>query len=207
MSTIRITSVKDPFDSQKLARLAVALISTADAMGLLGDMVIQRLDLPTFRRIVDRIAAAGIGREVQAALTARGDRDTVQIPDLLDRMALAIEESPAPAHEWPSLTDVFEADRLAGLLGISAASLRRYRSGARSTPDDVAGRLHFLATVVGDLAGAYNEIGIRHWFERRRVLLDGKAPADLLREGWDPDGPEAKRIRELARSLGASAAT
>ena len=35
----------------------------------------------------------------------------------------------------------------------------------------IAGRLHFLATVVGDLAGAYNEIGIRRWFERRGAAI------------------------------------
>ncbi len=207
MSTIRITSAENPFDSQRLARLAVGLITTAEAMGLLGEMEIHRLDLSTFRRIVDRIAAAGIGTEVQAALSAPMGGEPAELRQLLGRLATAIEESPAPAHEWRSLERLFGAERLADLVGVSTASVRRYAAATRDTPDVIAGRLHFLATVVGDLAGAYNEIGIRRWFERRRTLLDGRAPAELLAGEWDPEGPGARRVRDLARSLGASAAT
>ncbi len=208
MTRIRITSAEGPFDSQRVARLAVGLIATAEAMGLLDEMVIRRLDLATFRRIVDRIASAGIGTEVQAALSTSADpKGPAEIGELLGRLALAIEESPVPAHEWPSLDELFGTERLADLLGISPASIRRYQKGTRPTPDVVAGRLHYLATLVGDLAGAYNDFGIRRWFVRRRRLLDGKAPRDLLRGDWDPEGAEAIRIRELARSLGASAAT
>lgn len=120
---------------------------------------------------------------------------------------MAIEESPVPSHEWRSLEQIFGVERLASLLGTSPASVRRYQAGSRETPDVIADRLHFLAMVVGDLAGAYNEIGIRRWFERSRALLEGRKPADLLRGEWNPESPEALRVRELARSLGASAAT
>jgi hypothetical protein len=126
---------------------------------------------------------------------------------LLDRLVIAIDESPSPGHEWPALDDLFGTERLAGLLGISPLSVRRYRSSARKTPDLLAVRLHFLATLVGDLAGAYNEIGIRRWFERPRALLDGKTPADFLRGEWDPEARGSLRLRELARSLAASPAT
>ncbi len=126
---------------------------------------------------------------------------------LLDRLETAIDESPSPQHEWRSLEGIFGTERLAGLLGTSPPSVRRYQSGARVTPDFLATRLHFLATLVGDLAGAYNEIGIRRWFDRPRSLLDGKAPADVLRGDWHPEAPEAQRLRELARSLAASPAT
>lgn len=208
MSGIRIASTEGPFDSQKVARLTVGLIATAEAMGLLDEMVIRRLDMATFRRIVDRIASAGIGTEVQAALSASSDPEgPAQLRELLARLAVAIEESPVPAHEWPSLDALFGTERLAKLLSISPVSVRRYLKGTRPTPDSVAGRLHFLATVVGDLAGAYNDFGIRRWFERKRQLLDGAAPQDLLRGEWDPEGPGAMRVRELARSLGASVAT
>ncbi len=54
-------------------------------------------------------------------------------------------------------------DLLARLPGISRSGARRYLSGSRSTPDPVAGRLHFLAFVVGDLAGAHDGIGVRRW--------------------------------------------
>lgn len=77
-----------------------------------------------------------------------------------------------PEREWRRLVELFGPDRLAELLGTSASSVRRYSGRARSTPDDIAGRLHFLALTVGDLAGAYNEVGIRRWFERQRSQLD-----------------------------------
>ena len=77
-----------------------------------------------------------------------------------------------PASEWPALHRVLGPDLLARLLQISTVSLRRYQSGARKTPDDVAVRLHALALMVGDLAGAYNDAGIRRWFARPRTIRD-----------------------------------
>jgi hypothetical protein len=177
-------------------------------MGLLGDMVIDRLDMATVRHIVDRIAAAGIGTEAQAALSVPDERpEPGELAELLGRIAAAIEESPAPAYEWRSLEALFGTEQLAALLGTSAASVRRYLAGSRETPDLVAARLHFLATVVGDLAGAYNDFGIRRWFHRRRQLLDGRSPAEHLGDDWDSDSDRARSVRRLARSLGASAAT
>jgi hypothetical protein len=98
-------------------------------------------------------------------------------------------------------------DQLAELPGISASSVRPYKDEARATPDDVAARLHFLALVAGDLAGAYNDIGIRWWFHRPRTLLEGRAPAELLTGDWSPGDPGPRRVREVARSLVAGAAT
>lgn len=176
----------------------------AEAMGLLGEMEIRHLDLDTFRRIVDRIAAAGIGTEVQAVLSAgESSEPPKEIDQLLERLAVAMEESPVPRHEWPSLDGLFGTERLARLLHVSPASVRRYASGVRPTPDEVAARLHFLARVVGDLAGAYNDFGIRRWFERPRTFLEDRAPAELLSGDWDPDGADAGKIRELSRSLAA----
>lgn len=208
MSTIQITSTDEPFDSPEIARLAVGVISTADAMGLLDDLEIHRLDLPSFREVVDKIASAGIGTEIQAALsTPPGRIGRPEMNRLLDRLAVAIEESPAPTHEWGSLESLFGTERLASLLGISSASVRRYRSGSRPTPDKLALRLHFLAILVGDLAGAYNDFGIRRWFTRPRTPLGGKAPADLMQGDWNPEAPELRRLRELTQSLAASPGT
>jgi hypothetical protein len=208
MSVIAITSVLEPFRTPDLSRQATGIISKADAMGLLQDLEIHRLDLPSFRAVVGKIAEAGIGTEIQAALSApKGRLSTPELSRLLDRLEIAIEESPSPKHEWHSLEKTFGTERLASLLGTSSPSVRRYCSGARSTPDALAARLHFLATTVGDLAGAYNEIGIRRWFDRSRVLLEGKAPVDFLKGNWNPEGPGPRRVRELARALTASPAT
>jgi hypothetical protein len=208
MSAIRITSASGPFLTPDLVRQAVGIISKADAMGLLSDLKIQRLDLPSFRAVVGKIAEAGIGTEVQAALSApEGRLSSPELSRLLDRLEIAIEESPSPEHEWRALDKVFSTDRLASLLGTSSPSVRRYCSGARSTPDALAARLHYLATIVGDLAGAYNEIGIRRWFDRQRSQLEGRAPTELLQGDWSPEDPGPLRLRELARSLTASPAT
>ena len=126
---------------------------------------------------------------------------------LLEEMNEALNQSPAPAHEWRALQGVLGVDLLTRLLGVSPSSARRYISGRRSTPDAVAARLHFLAFVVGDLTGAYNDIGVRRWFDRPRERLDGNTPAQALGDEWSPghDGP--RRVRELARALASSPAT
>jgi hypothetical protein len=120
---------------------------------------------------------------------------------------LALEESPVPEFEWNSLLDTLGLELLSRLLGISASSIRRYKAAARTTPDDVAERLHFLSLIVGDLSGAYNEICIRQWFERKRAQLDGRTPLDRLKAPWDPTQPGPQRVRDLARALVASPAT
>ena len=107
----------------------------------------------------------------------------------------------APNSEWRSVARVFDAEHLAPLLGISVSSLRRYQAGTRSTPDDVAARLHFLAMVISDLAGAYNDIGIRRWFQRERTPLDDKTPAAMLTGEWSPEDEGPGRVRQLAQAL------
>jgi uncharacterized protein (DUF2384 family) len=206
MEPLRITSVSPPFDSAVIAQRAVEMIARAEGMGLLGGTRIDHLDLPSFRSVVGRIAEAGIGREIEAALAAQTVEEA-QLDRLLLRLLAALEDSPAPAFEWRSLVELFGHERLAVLTGTSPASVRRYLAGERETPDAVAARLHFLASIVGDLAGAYNDYGIRRWFERPRTALDERAPEDLLHGDWSPDGAEPRRVRELAASLAGSPAT
>jgi hypothetical protein len=105
------------------------------------------------------------------------------------------------------MVELFGADRLAELLGISVASLRRYASDQRPTPDVVAARLHLLARIVAELRGAYSEVGVRRWFERPRSPLGGRPPDAVFSGDWDPDGADAERVLLLARSLSASPAT
>ena len=122
-------------------------------------------------------------------------------------MIAALEASPVPQYEWNGVARVFGADDLAPLLKVSVSSLKRYQSGERDTPDPIAARLHWLALTVGDLAGSYNDIGIRRWFHRKRERLGGRAPLALLRGDWDPDDEGPAQVRQLARELVSLAAT
>lgn len=205
---IQLKSVDNPFTSRDLYHYAVSAMRRAEAMGLLpDDESIEVLDRKTMKRVLNYIVRAGIGRGLVAGLAEPVDADAGQLATLLERLNDALEESPAPMYEWPHLADIFGVDQLARLLAVSPSSVRRYKENARTTPDDIAGRLHFLALVVGDLAGAYNDIGIRRWFERARTLLGNQAPQEFLRGEWSPHDPGPTKVRELARSLVAAAAT
>ena len=202
---IQIESAKAPFTSPRLAFQAVTALGRADAMGLLpADELIQTLDLISFRKAVRHILRAGIARNIQLDLT---DASGSNLERTLEHLNIALEESPVPEFEWNRLAEVLGLELLGRLLGISATSIRRYRANARTTPDEVAERLHFLSLVVGDLAGAYNEIGMRQWFERKRSQLDGRTPLDFLKGRWKPAQPGPRRVQDLARALVASPAT
>lgn len=208
VTLIRIDTVAEPFASPEAIRDAVEVLATADAMGLLEAIdEIDRLDLATLRRASAAMAAVGVGREAHAAFAAGDAVTAAEARELVAELRQALEESPVPEREWASLSGVFGPDLLADLLGVSVASVRRYAAGQRATPDDVAARLHYLALVTGDLAGAYNDAGVRRWFHRKRARLDGKSPAALLRKGWLPEHQGPSRVRMLARSLLAAPAT
>jgi hypothetical protein len=191
-----------------LYQQALAALKRAEAMGLLArGEVIDSLALKTMRRMLDHVRKAGICRGLYQDFASPTGWDPGRWEKFLVQLNEALEESPAPAHEWPRLVDVLGVDLLARLLGVSLSSVRRYKDNVRTTPDDVAARLHFLALVVGDLAGAYNEIGIRRWFERPRTLLGNRSPAVLLAAGWRPGEPGPGKVRDLARSLVGAPAT
>lgn len=202
---IQIESARAPFTSARLATQAVTALTRAEAMGLLPpDEHIEVLDMSSFRNAVRHIHRAGIARNIQLDLT---NASASSLERSLENLNLALAESPVPEFEWNRMLDVLGIDLLSRLLGISAISIRRYRATARTTPDDVAQRLHFLSLVVGDLAGAYNEIGIRQWFERKRAQLDGRAPLECLKTPWKPEQPGPRAVQDLARALVASPAT
>ncbi len=205
--TIQIESTRAPFTAPRLALQAIAALGRADAMGLLpaGERITV-LDLPSFRRVVSFIQRAGIAKGIHAGL---GDDPASQagLERTLQHLNMALEESPAPEFEWKRLIETLGPELLSRLLGISGSSVRRYKAASRETPDDDAGRLHFLSLIVGDLNGAYNEIGVRRWFDRKRAQLDGRAPSGLLKGRWDPGEPGPRQIRDLARALTASPAT
>jgi hypothetical protein len=200
---IRIESARSPFTSPGVVFQAIKALGRADAMGLLpAHERIESLDLPSFRKVVRHIRGAGIARTLPLELSAGAGLERT-----LERLNIALEESPVPEFEWTRLMEALGLPLLSRLLGISTISARRYKATARATPDDVAGRLHFLSLTVGDLSGAYNEIGIRQWFDRKRAQLAGRAPSELLKGRWQPDQPGPRQVRELARALTASPAT
>ncbi len=185
---------------------AVRTLALSEAMGLLPEQTVEELAGPSFARVARAAGHAGIAPGAVARVVAAMKRpdDAAGAIEALNR---ALEASPLPRYEWRSLIGIFDVDELAGLLGVSVASARRYAAGSRDTPDDVAARLHFLALVLSDLRGAYNGIGIRRWFRRTRAALDGRSPAGVLGSGWQPEDDGAQHVRELARALVFSPAT
>ncbi len=164
------------------------------------------LDAAIFGRLAARLRKARIGGTVVPTLPAVAN-DPVLFEQCLDQLNGALEGSPVPSTEWSRLLRIIDRETLARLLGISPASVRRYAATARETPDDVAARLHWLALIVGDLAGAYNEIGIRQWLERKRTQLGGRSPAQFLTGRWKPDDAGPQQVRALAAALSGSPAT
>jgi hypothetical protein len=205
---IQIESARPPFTSARIVFQAVTALGRADAMGLLpAGEHIETLDLPSFKKAIQHIHRAGIARNVPVALGHGFMNSEPELERILERLNAAHEESPAPEFEWNRSTEVLGLELLARLLGISASSIRRYKAAARTTPDDVADKLHFLTLIVGDLSGAYNEIGIRQWFERKRAQLDGRTPMECLKARWKPDHTGPRLVQDLARALVASPAT
>jgi hypothetical protein len=166
-----------------------------------------RVEPAEIRQLAARIRGAGIATSAADILHNVDTPSRADVTALLQMIVAALEASPAPKHEWKGMSRVFPIEDLAVLLGVSVSSLKRYQSGERDTPDAVAARLHFLALVVGDLAGSYNDTGIRRWFQRKRTQLDGRSPAALLKREWDPDDEGPRRVRELARNLVTLSAT
>ena len=201
MATIRISTVEAPLDRPTLVDPAIRLLRRALALGLLGDNErVDRLDLELVRRIAREASAAGIGQDAAVALL-HGDSGANRLAALIERLDDSLTESPLPDREVPELLRVFDREHLALLTGTSGVSLGRYLAGSRKWPDELATRIHWLALVLSDLAGAYNDFGVRRWFERERTQLDGRSPRQVLGTEWDPASPDVERVRRLAASL------
>jgi hypothetical protein len=205
MTKSRSVSVLEPTELD-VARLAVDAARRAEAMGLIEPSP-TGADASAIRQLANKVRRAGIGVSPADVLNNVEVPSGRELAGLLELIIAALDASPAPAYEWKGLSKVFPAEDLAELLNVSLSSLKRYQSGERETPDAIAARLHFLALVVGDLAGSYNHTGIRRWFQRKRTLLKGRSPAALLAGDWDPDDEGPAQVRELAHRLVALSAT
>ena len=206
VTKLQIRSVRAPLDDPETAEAAVDVLKAMEAMGLLAEDV-DELTLDVVRSVATRAAEAGVGESAAASLRSTTSRSPDRAAAALRELQRALEGSPLPAFEWPAMMELFGADRLAELVGVSVASLRRYAADQRPTPDVVAARLHLIARIVAELRGAYSEVGVRRWFERTRSLLGGASPDSLLSGEWDPDGVDAEHVLALARSLTASPTT
>lgn len=203
---IQIESSEPPFTSPRVLLKALTVLERAESMGLTrpGEEI-RKLDIDSFRKIVRQIHRAGIATGIRFDENFRNSAPGLE--HRLERLNTALEESPVPEFEWGRLIEVLGIELLARLLGVSQVSIRRYKTRSRATPDELAVRLHFLSLIVGDLSGAYNEIGMRQWFDRKRVQFGGRAPSELLKGRWAPSEKPALQVRDLAHALVASPAT
>ena len=145
---------------------------------------------------------AGIASGAAAALNNVETPSGEELAALLRTMIAALEASPVPKFEWSRAGASARhgtARRRCWPCRSRASTAISPGSATRRTP--IAARLHFLALVIGDLAGSYNDVGIRRWFGRKRTALGGRAPAQLLTGDWDPEDAGPARVRELAREL------
>lgn len=206
MDHVQIESIDKAFTADdELTEQALKLLFRAEFVGCLPHRRAVTLG-PEFVRSIGR--CLGQARLPSArwifVTDPRADLPASRWHVAITAMNDQIEMSPLPEGEWGPVADTLGEDLLARILGISASSVRRYQAGKRTTPQDVAERLHFLALLLADLAGSYNEYGLRRWFARPRAALDGRRPLDLLGEHFDPDGSDAQRLRELAAGLSAA---
>ncbi len=209
MTEIRFDAVSDPPALLPLAHKLAGLFTRSAAMGLLTGPTITRLDAAAVGRLVKSLQRHGIARTAGvglAPLMVKGARPlnavaARSLEQRIDQVAEALEASAAPLAEWPAMRQVFGDEMLGELLVLSLSSLKRYAAGQRTTPAPVVARLHWLAMLVADLAGAYNNFGIQRWFARPRAQLGGVSPRALLGEQWQADGEPAQRLRQLASAL------
>ena len=209
MGNVRFSPASAAASHAGLAQRLLGLFNRSAAMGLHSSATVTSLDAASIRSLVSDLQLHGIAKAAGVSLAplmragqpSWDDATTRRMEDQLDRVTQALEASPAPSTEWPAMREVFGDEVLAGLLEVSASSLRRYSAAERPTPDTIAARLHWTAMVVSDLAGAYNHLGIRRWFERPRAQLAGQSPRAALGAEWDPDGEAALRVRALAAAL------
>jgi hypothetical protein len=206
MTLLQITSVAAPLNRPGLLAAATGLVRRALGLGFLADRErIDRLDLELIRSIAREASKAGVGQDAAIALLEAKPSAPARLQALIARLDGQLLESPVPQLELRELQRIYDHADLASLLGTSPASLRRYAAASRTAPDPVAARIHFVALVTSELAGSYNEFGLRRWWGRARAALEGRAPREVLTGAWDADGPEATAVAALAHALAGGA--
>jgi hypothetical protein len=212
MVELQIESIEVPLlESAQAASLTLSLVARAQTMGFLplreGRV---ELDREFLEELADLLRRRGVAARATASLAHALQAEPLNDVELIDALRAildAVDASPHPEGEWAPARELLGDELLARLLRISASSLRRYATGDRRTPDEVAWRLHLVARLLAALVGSYNDYGIRRWFERRRSTLDGITPAELLERADEEDDERLERVLALAEQLtGAGAA-
>lgn len=197
---LRITSVSAPLNRPDLLAPAMSVVRRALGLGLLSERSrIEKLDLDLIRSIAQEASRLGVGQEAAVALLE--PPRNARLPRLLASLDASLADSPVPDREIAELLRIYDHEQLATLAGTSVASLRRYAAGTRTVPDAVAHRIHFIALVTSDLGGAYNEFGLRRWWDRPRSALGDRSPRQALGRDWSLDDPDAVTVAGLAASL------
>ncbi len=177
-------------------RAGVVATRLAELMGLYRRPALRRIDRELLGSVIEAAAEAGIAEQVAVRPDAAAPGE-VTIHAFLD----ALIGSPRPAPEIGSLLAIFGYADLERLAGASEGSLRRYAAEARTTPDAIARRVHFLTTLVAILRGSFNEFGIRRWFERPHPALEGMSPLALLTDGVESDDERGQAVLAAALAL------
>jgi hypothetical protein len=209
MTALQFESVEEPFRSHPdLAEVALRAVYTAEFLGVAPHGAHPVLGWDVLLAVSASLGSGKttlVGLQVKEASTRLWERESTEqvtsVRRLLERLLAEAEASPRPTGEWQPVLSTLDEELVARLVGASPSSIRRYSSGGRETPQAIAERLHFIALVLAELAGSYNEYGMRRWFTRPRSALEGQSPADLMGKDFDPDGPDGERIRRLAESL------
>jgi len=209
MLEIRIRPGEASTKNIRLQQRLWALFSRSAAMGALNTERVTRFDVASVKQLIDELQGWKPLRSATvdlAPLLGNNPEDldpktAEQMEAELERLVEALDDSPSPSTEWATMREIFADPGLSGLIGLAEPSLRRYARGKRETPQLIAERLHWLAMVVADLAGAYNALGMRRWFERPRAQLGSKSPRQILGDDWRANDDAAGRVRALAAAL------
>lgn len=200
MAASESVTLVPPTSDTAAPAVSTMVVSLAETIGLIpasssGGGVEHKQVLAAFAAF----AREGVGGAASATVHAAFTPETVAHAG--SQLLEAAQHSPMPDREWESMSAVLGEDLLAALVGVSEVSLRRYRARQRSTPDQVAARLHHITLLVAYLAGSYNTFGIRRWFHRSRTTLNRRSPAQVLSKDWDPDDPDVSAVTSLAAAL------
>lgn len=203
MKKLHNKSKSYPISDPDIARLAAQNMIVAESMGIYGTKPRETADFSALRQTLRQLWDAGIAQKSKYILgnIQFESASKSQIIDCLNNALQGMVHSPLPESELPTLEKRLGFELLSRLLGIHASSLQRYKAGKRDIPDEIANQLHFLALLIGDLSGSYNDFGIRLWFLRKRKVLGNKAPVQILSGRWSPESPGAEKVRRLAHDL------